>query len=180
MCEFAEKLIAWLDQELPDQDARLVEQHLAKCPECRKRRAVYSEISSRLAAYCDAMAAGPAKRRRGRVALAGGAVAAAIGLFLLLPRTTVDRIPLLAPPAVHAPAIAWQTMPVHAQTVHRRPTRPAIPSQPAAWPSGETDVHIAIPADAIFPPGAFPEGFQFIADLSIAADGSPQGIRIIP
>jgi len=42
------------------------------------------------------------------------------------------------------------------------------------------DAQDAIPAEAIFPPGAFPEGFQFIADLSIAEDGSPQGLRIIP
>jgi hypothetical protein len=39
-------------------------------------------------------------------------------------------------------------------------------------------VEIAIPADAIFPPGAVPEGFSFAADVTIAPDGSAQQIGL--
>jgi anti-sigma factor RsiW len=180
MCEFSEKLIAWLDHELPDDEAACLESHLANCSECRKRLAVYQEVSSLFAAYCDEIVAGPVKRWRGWVAVASAGVAAVIALTLLLPRTTTDSIPLPAPPAIHAPVIAWHTTPVRVQTVHRRPARPTIASQDTSWQPGETDIQIAIPAEAIFPPGALPEGFQFIADVTIAPDGSPQGLRLRP
>jgi hypothetical protein len=38
-------------------------------------------------------------------------------------------------------------------------------------------VQIAIPADAMFPPGAVPEGVTYIANVSLT-DGSVQGIRL--
>jgi anti-sigma factor RsiW len=181
MCEFSEKLIAWLDHELPDDEAGRLERHLTGCSNCRVCLAAYGEVSSRFAAYCDAMVAGPAKRRQRSVARAGAAVAAAIALVLLLPSTTTNRIPPLPPPPVaKAPAIAWQTTPVRVQTVRRRPARQTLPAQDASWQPGETDIHIAIPAEAIFPPGALPDGFQFIADVTIASDGSPQGLRLRP
>jgi hypothetical protein len=41
-------------------------------------------------------------------------------------------------------------------------------------------IRIAIPADEIFPPGAVPEGVAYIANLSLAADGSVQGLRLQP
>jgi hypothetical protein len=45
---------------------------------------------------------------------------------------------------------------------------------------GQPEIEIAIPAEAIFPPGAVPEGFQFVADVSIGADGSAQSLRLRP
>jgi hypothetical protein len=42
----------------------------------------------------------------------------------------------------------------------------------------ENAVQIAIPADAMFPPGAMPKGLNFIAELSIAPDGSVKQIRL--
>jgi hypothetical protein len=39
-------------------------------------------------------------------------------------------------------------------------------------------IQIAIPAEAMFPPGAMPAGVNFIADLRIAADGSVQQVRL--
>jgi hypothetical protein len=39
---------------------------------------------------------------------------------------------------------------------------------------------MAIPADAVFPPGAVPEGVSFTADVSIGPDGSAQQIRFRP
>ena len=41
-------------------------------------------------------------------------------------------------------------------------------------------LEIAIPGDAIFPPGAFPPGISFTADVTIAPDGSAQQIRLQP
>jgi hypothetical protein len=36
----------------------------------------------------------------------------------------------------------------------------------------EPAIEIAIPADAMFPPGAVPTGMSFMAELTIAADGT--------
>jgi hypothetical protein len=47
-----------------------------------------------------------------------------------------------------------------------------MPAQPT--------IEIAIPSDALFPPGAVPEGFAFVADLSLAQDGSPAELALRP
>jgi hypothetical protein len=39
-------------------------------------------------------------------------------------------------------------------------------------------VQIAIPAEAMFPPGAMPKGLNFVAELSIAPDGSVKQVRL--
>ncbi|MBV8775492.1 MAG: zf-HC2 domain-containing protein [Deltaproteobacteria bacterium] len=44
----------------------------------------------------------------------------------------------------------------------------------------EPHIEIAIPADAIFPPGALPEGMSFTADLTISAYGSPEQLGLRP
>jgi len=41
-------------------------------------------------------------------------------------------------------------------------------------------IEIAIPADAMFPPGAVPPGMSFTAELTIAADGSPEHLGLRP
>jgi hypothetical protein len=48
----------------------------------------------------------------------------------------------------------------------------AVASEPA--------LEIAIPADAILPPGAVPEGVSFDANVTIAPDGSAQQINLTP
>ena len=45
---------------------------------------------------------------------------------------------------------------------------------------GAPAVEIAIPADAIFPPGAVPAGVSFTADVTMASDGSAEQIRLRP
>jgi hypothetical protein len=45
---------------------------------------------------------------------------------------------------------------------------------------GAAAVEIAIPADAIFPPGAVPAGVSFTADVTMASDGSAEQIRLRP
>jgi hypothetical protein len=46
------------------------------------------------------------------------------------------------------------------------------------WMAAEPAIQIAIPGDAMFPPGALPEGVSFVAELSVAADGSPERIHL--
>jgi hypothetical protein len=44
----------------------------------------------------------------------------------------------------------------------------------------EPHIEIAIPAYAMFPPGAVPPGMSFTADLIISADGSPERLDLRP
>lgn len=57
---------------------------------------------------------------------------------------------------------------------------PSLAPQNATWFGNEPSVQIAISATAIFPPGALPDGIDFVADLSIGADGSVQQVRLQP
>jgi len=53
-----------------------------------------------------------------------------------------------------------------------------VQKQAAKWQPTESAVQIAIPADAMFAPGAVPKGMNFIAELSIAPDGSVKQVRL--
>lgn len=44
----------------------------------------------------------------------------------------------------------------------------------------EPSIEIAIPVDAMFPPGALPPGMSFTADLTIAADGTAERLGLHP
>jgi hypothetical protein len=44
----------------------------------------------------------------------------------------------------------------------------------------EPPIRIAIPADAMFPPGAVPPGMSFTAELTISADGSAERLGLRP
>lgn len=57
---------------------------------------------------------------------------------------------------------------------------PSVTAHNANWIANEPSVQIAFPAAAMFPPGAVPEGINFVADLSIGADGSVQQVRLQP
>jgi anti-sigma factor RsiW len=206
MCNFAAKLTAWLDQELRDDDAAAVERHLQNCPDCRQQVEVYRQVSSAFNGYCDTYcdavtAPKPSRRLTGRaLTISGGvAVAAALGMFFLIGarwRAQPDT-PTTAPiPAVVdiaktlAPEQAVQSVPTEiapvARAVRRKGAKQAKQavaqhqSDEASSLSSEPAVEIAIPGDAIFPPGAVPEGIGFTADVTIAPDGSPQQIRLHP
>ena len=182
MCEYSNKLIAWLDHELPDDEAAGVERHLQTCAECRGQVGSYEEVSSAFAAYCQ-RAAVPIKRRRPPVLASLGisaGVAASVALWFALRPAAVPQLPLHPPPVASAPAMAFQATPAAPWVVHRRPAAPPAATQEAAWRPSEPAIQIAIPAEAMFPPGAVPAGFSFIADVSIAADGSPQALRVLP
>ena len=206
MCDFAEKLMAWLDQELPDGDAATVEWHLQGCPECRDRVEAYRRVSGAFDrycdAYCDAVTASKPGRRLTRpvLTISGGvAVAAAVAMFFLLaarwrvqpaapsaaPIPTVIDAAKALPPAHAAQPVLAEIGPV-AQAQRRKGSehvkQAAAPrqSEETSWIASAPAVEIAIPADAIFPPGAVPEGVGFTADVTIAPDGSAQQIRLHP
>ena|ERR1700676_4008355 len=180
MCDLQGKLIAWLDRELPSEEAVGVERHLQECKECRNRLAAYRELSEAFDVYCDAVVAAKTHRRVPRwVPVLVSAIAAAVVLFLAFPRTRIEPppapIPAIAAASVAGPA-AQAPVPGPRKTIHRRHA-PAAQDQAAKWQPMETSVQIAIPAEAMFPPGAMPNGLNFVAELSIAPDGSVREVR---
>lgn len=125
----------------------------------------------------------------------GAFVAIIVVLFVLIPRAPTQlrvKIPAVSAIVPRAVSVAAATMqssaavsaiPVHARAKKIPPralTQPKQVQEDASWSPGEPAIRIAIPADEVFPPGAVPEGFSFAADISIAADGSAQQLRLRP
>lgn len=207
MCDFAGKLTAWIDGELVPREAAAVQRHLELCAECRERVEGYGHVSATFDAYCDAygesvIACKAGRRRTSRAVTvsAVGAAAALAALFLLTSRARVQK--LAAPesaPVDRGAAVVPQSMPplqtTHAAAASSKPAlrlervggaerirhvaRQRRPQTAGAFLPGPA-VEIVIPGDAIFPPGALPEGVGFTADVTIAADGSAQQMRVRP
>jgi anti-sigma factor RsiW len=198
MCDFSGKLIAWLDHELPAEEAAEVERHLETCSECRSDSDAYKRVSSEFDAYCDEAIAPNARRgmpRSAPLVSAAGAAAALLVLFLIMPRTRgkspgfhVPEAAVGSSPVVVAKGLPHRVRPV--QRVHRQhAVAPAqnqnensvlAQNQNAYSLPDEPMIQIAIPADEMFPPGAVPEGMHFVADVTIAADGSAERLRLRP
>jgi hypothetical protein len=196
MCDFSGKLIAWLDGELPADEAGEVERHLEACSECKSDADAYKRVSSEFDAYCDEANASKVRHEVPRwvpAVSAASAVAALVALFLILPRTPVDPRAFHAPqvaasPAVLAEVLSAPVIPTH--KVHGRQAVKHVQIENSIAQSSqnqnddplpnESVIQIAIPADEMFPPGAVPEGMQFAADLTIAADGSAERLRLHP
>ena len=77
--------------------------------------------------------------------------------------------------------------PRFSESVHRERNDSAlnalnVRATPAAagWQSAEPAIQITIPAEAVLPPGAAPEGVSFVAEVSIAPDGSAHQIFLRP
>lgn len=199
MCDVSGKLIAWLDRELPAEEAAEVARHLADCSECRSSVDAYKRVSREIEAYCDlAFESGtrPREISWGPVAAGAGAVAALVALFLAMPHRHViphafhpPQAAVAASPAIVATAVPVSVSPT-TQRVHRRQdvtpessqnsNAAPVQNQNAYLPPNEPMIQIAIPADEMFPPGAVPEGIHFVADLTIAADGSAERLRLRP
>ncbi len=184
MCEFSRNLISWLDKELDSEEAVRMDQHVAACRQCQKLAGVYQEASRAFGLFAegiDTRAAKPARKRTAMALLAGGLAAAVIAGLLVMPRHPVDaqpRIEVFTPPA---PAAALQAQPVPSIAVASRPRAVRRMPQPAqTWMPAQPTIQISIPSDALFPPGAVPEGFAFAADLRLAADGSPAELALRP
>lgn len=199
MCDFSGKLIAWLDHELPAEETAAVERHLETCSECRCRVDAYKRVSSEFEAYCEDTIAsnvpGGGAPRWVPVVSAAGAVAAVVVLFLALPRTRVQRPAFDSPRVAVAasPAVVAKGLPAPVRSVHRVHRQHAVApvqnqtensavaqNQNAYSLPDEPVIQIAIPAEEMFPPGAVPEGMHFVADVTIAADGSAERLRLRP
>lgn len=182
MCDVQTKLIAWLDRELSPDEAADVDRHIRGCQECRGRLETYKKVSETFVVYCDAVVAGKTRHRVSRwVPVLASAVVAAVVMFLVFPQRRIE------PPPVLAPMLAATSVPVPApraaeaaprKTIRRRHAVPPVQKRAMKWQPTETAVQIAIPAEAMFPPGAMPKGMNFIAELSIAPDGSVQQVRL--
>jgi anti-sigma factor RsiW len=180
MCEYSGKLIAWLDRELPDEEATNVEWHLGQCAECRQALSAYEEVSGAfLACYetsCPHGALGVHLQAKASVwdkasvwMMSGLAAAAILAAILLIPPRT-EKLPLYVPHPPRAPQIGFEQSPAEAPIVRASSRRNAAQAPVASpvrlqWIAVEPTVEVALPAEALFPPGAVPPGFSFIADV---------------
>ena len=186
MCDVQAKLIAWLDRELPKDEASAVERHIEGCGECRRCLSALRQVSETFDAYCDAVMARKAPREVPRwVSVLAGAVVATAVIFLALPRTRV------APPTVVEPTVAAASerapgpfvaepapRKIMVQRRHSGPRALRVPQYATLGQPMDAAIQIAIPAEAMFPPGAMPNGVNFIADMRIGPDGSVEQVRL--
>jgi anti-sigma factor RsiW len=245
LSELAPQLIAWLDHELSEAEAAVVEEHIRGCDECRRRVDAYERVSGGFGLYCEALeaasAAAPVSRGsrahssvlRWPPVLAGTAAVAGV-LFITLsvaffagfpgPRIEHSAAPVqtttvsatiasgaasrvagspISPsvdaavrvsanragvvrataagrtvPAPQAEARGFQNHGVQNRAFRDRAFRGAFRNND--WQLVQPAIQIAIPAEAMFPPGAVPDGVNFTADLTISTDGSTQGLVLEP
>jgi anti-sigma factor RsiW len=187
MCDFNGRLAAWMDSELSDSEAAEVERHLAACSECRDRLKAYERASTAFSAYRDAFSARKAHQGMPRwkwALLGAGAAAAAIMLALWSgpARTRATQAPVSVPQTAPAQRVASIASPLVNPVKSRARVRARSANGPLRGPSAavEPSVEITIPADAVLPPGAAPQGTIFLVNVSIGADGSAQDIRLSP
>jgi hypothetical protein len=197
MCDYSRRLIAWIDRELPESEADELERHVAVCTDCRERLVSFERASCAFNAYCEATFAAATRRKLPRWLPAAGvaagiAAATAIAAVLMLPRQRVALVPPSVPPvaeAPHTPIKQSQRQYSSARPARshnrQRATAAEAPVQAShvrnmgLFPA-EPPIQIAIPADAMFPPGAVPPGMSFTAELTISADGSAERLGLRP
>jgi hypothetical protein len=187
MCEYSGRLIAWLDHELPDEEATNVEWHLGRCAECRQAASAYEEVSGAFldcyeASYRETAVTVQPRRRASMYrkasswTMGGVAAAAAILVAILLAQPRPEKLSIQLPSPPHAPPMAferprvpiigdgWRDRWRASSSVSSR-LNPAPSPVRSQWIAVEPTVEVALPADALFPPGAVPPGFSFIADV---------------
>jgi hypothetical protein len=183
MCEFENRLIAWMDRELEAADALAIEDHVRICMACSARADEYRAVSRSFADYCGAIATRKSSLRLRWALWSTVGVAATAAMIMLLVRPPVEPLPFQRPALPKAPAMAFRIVPVNppapVEPIRSRPGRNNVEVSPPAW-NLEPSVQIAIPAEAVFAPGALPPGFSFAAELSIANDGSARALRLRP
>src|SRR5271168_509999 len=186
MCDVQAKLVAWLDRELPADQAGEVERHVERCDECRHWVTRYGQVSEAFDAYCDVVMAAKAPRGVPRwVPVLASAVVAAAIIFLAMPRTRVGVPPVVdgtvantSVPVPGRPSAPAAEPAARKATMRRRHAAPRVQEHAIQGQPMDTAIEIAIPAEAMFPPGAMPSGINFIAELKIAPDGSVKQIRL--
>ncbi len=188
MCEYSGKLVALLDRELGDDEVAEVERHIGACSECRIRVEAYRQVSASFDGYCDAVLLAKSRQKklprwvRAETTAAAVAIAATLVFVLLRPRVEPRAIPSSVQVHAPTPAIVLEKAPatVPGKMAHRHRPAARAPRQAAIWQPTGRAIQISIPAESMFLPGAVPEGVNFTADLSIAADGSAEQIRLRP
>lgn len=178
MCDSSGRLVAWMDRELPDNEAEDVERHVRDCAECRKRVDTYDEVGRAFVAFCDVVTGATKRRRLPHWVPALSSAAAAAALLLVFHPASVKQVPVRPRVAPVPPVVVLESAPRPAKKVQRRHVMAPMKTPNEKWALAEPAIQIAIPVEAMFPPGAVPEGITFIADLSMAADGSVQGLRL--
>jgi anti-sigma factor RsiW len=183
MCDVKAKIVAWLDRDLTPEESSAVERHVEGCRECRRRVATYKRVSQMFDAYCDALMAAKAPRRARWVPVLAGSLIAATAVCLAFLRTRVVQPTVIEPPVAIASAPVPGPSPVaepilHKPMILRRHPAPHIRELATQEQPMDAAIQIAIPAEAMFPPGAVPNGINFIADLRIAPDGSVKQVRL--
>jgi hypothetical protein len=186
MCDLSARLVAWLDHELPEDEAADVERHLPVCKECQSYVNAYEKVGESLDAYFDAVMASKVRReQRGWMPALLGAAGVTAAVLLIFPHARVEPPRLHSAAAAPQPTIALEpppasVTPIEIKRLRRRRVIAPAQAQDVNWPSAGAAIQIAIPAEAILPPGAIPEGVNFLADITIAADGSAEGLRLRP
>jgi anti-sigma factor RsiW len=198
MCEFSDRLVAWLDHELSLNDAAGVREHVQACAECHSRVKTYTEVNKAIAGYCEAAIKSETRRARPSWTPALFAAAAGVALLLLHPSARIEP-PAPQDLASRAPAIVLSTDVAQPKAVQPQ-ERASLFSPPAPpekrphkaklaepnrtemvnWMPAEPAVEIAFPVEAMFAPGAVPDGISFTAELTIATDGSARQLRLRP
>src|SRR5215471_2149967 len=110
MCDREAKLVAWLDGELPADEAATIEAHVRECQTCRNRITAYRKVSEDFHLYCDAVfEAGTKPRTLPWIPVLAMAAAVVIISFVVYSRTRV------APPSrATTPIVTAQPAPIRA------------------------------------------------------------------
>jgi hypothetical protein len=197
MCEYSGRLVAWLDSELDAEEAAAVERHVGTCAACRDQVVVFRRISSDFTSYCRRVTATERRRPALKWLAAASGAAAIVAAAVIASSGGFERARTAPPPGPALPGATAPARPVEPATepatleipqvrrirsnrlVNRRP-RLDPRSVAAHWGRADAAIEIVIPAEAVFPPGAVPEGLSFSADLTIGADGWAEGLWLRP
>jgi hypothetical protein len=182
MCDYSAKLIAWLDHELDADLMAEVQRHLRDCIECRTQLAKFELVSKSFDSCCDAVLAAKVRKRPRWVPVLSAAAAVALAVTLALGFLRPRVQPLAPAPLVVAtrPVVFPEPTPPPSKAVRRKRMDSRAPVQTANWLPAEPTIQVTIPPESMFPPGAVPEGVNFIADVSFGPDGSAQQICLRP
>ena len=183
MCDLEAKLVAWLDGELPDDEAATLRAHVRECQTCHSRITAYRQVSEDFHLYCNAVFEAGTKPRTSRwIPVLAAAAAAVIISFIVYFRMRVTPsspafTPIVSaqPASIPAPVSALGAVP--GKAARHKPASPPRKPRVPQWEPWETSVEIAIPAESVFAPGAMPEGMRLIGELRIGPDGSVRQVR---
>jgi anti-sigma factor RsiW len=193
-----------MDGELAKSEAAEVEQHVRACPACGKCVSACEEICREFAAYYAAFTQTRPVALRQKVSswvpIAASVAAVAAMLMIAFMTRSAKQVPTIQqaaaiPSTVETSPIPKTTAPASqpAAQDHYPPYRQQkairvgqphrttkLDSTKAEWAIIEPAIEIAIPAEAMFPPGAVPEGVTYIANVSLGPDGLVRGLRLQP